>query len=138
MKALNIGLKDLKTAALSLAPKLKGGEILALIGPLGAGKTSFTKALGKTLKIKSHITSPTFTLMTVHQAVLKNRRKVYFYHLDLYRTKSFKEVKTLGITEIWGKPNVITVIEWANKINRHLPASSLKIHFFAPKLYKAR
>jgi tRNA A37 threonylcarbamoyladenosine biosynthesis protein TsaE len=49
--------------------------------------------------------------------------------MDLYRTKTFREVKALGITEIWGKPNVVTVIEWADKIKAHLPKKTIHINF---------
>ena len=51
------------------------------------------------------------------------------FHLDLYRTKNFREVKQLGITEIWGAKNTATIIEWANKISKHLPKKTIKIYF---------
>jgi tRNA threonylcarbamoyladenosine biosynthesis protein TsaE len=128
-KVKTIKLDQIKTAAVALAKQLKGGEILALIGPLGSGKTTFTKALGKALKVKHPITSPTFTLMHVFPAKLASKKPIIFYHLDLYRTKSFREVKALGLTEIWGNKDVVTVIEWADKIKKHLPKRTFFIYF---------
>ena len=131
MKAvINTDLDGIKDLAASIAKNLKGGEIFALIGALGAGKTTFVKALGKQLKLKRKITSPTFTLMHNFEAkVGAAKKKVFIYHLDLYRIKNFKETKALGITQNWGRPDTITIIEWADKIQKHLPAKTQIIKF---------
>jgi len=115
--------------AMALAGKLKGGEIFALIGSLGSGKTTFAQALGRELKIRQKITSPTFILLQAFPFKLKHRKEVWFYHLDLYRTKNFKEVKALGLLEVWGRPDTVTLIEWADKIKKHLPEKSKVIKF---------
>jgi tRNA threonylcarbamoyladenosine biosynthesis protein TsaE len=122
-------LKGARDLAKKIAHQLKGGEILALIGPLGSGKTTFTKTLAKQLKVRHKVTSPTFTLMHPFEAKLLNKKTVTLYHLDLYRTKNFREVKALGITEWWGKPTTVTVIEWADKIKKHLPKKTIFIYF---------
>jgi tRNA threonylcarbamoyladenosine biosynthesis protein TsaE len=124
-----ITLGQIPQAAKDITKQLKGGEILALVGPLGSGKTTFTKALGLELKIKHKITSPTFILMQAFPFKLKGKKQAWLYHLDLYRTKNFKEVKSLGLLEIWGRSDTVTVIEWADKIKRHLPKQSLTIKF---------
>ena len=86
MKALlDVKLNDIKPLAKTIAKSLKGGEIFALIGTLGAGKTTFVKALAKELKIRHKVTSPTFALMHCFPLKLKGS-KMDFYHLDLYRT----------------------------------------------------
>ena len=127
-KAIRIKLTESEQLGKQLAKTLQGGEILALIGPLGAGKTTFTKSLAKHLGIKHKINSPTFTLL--HRFPLKlHRRKLLLYHLDLYRTKNFREAKTLGLDEFWGQPDAITVIEWADKIKKHLPSKTQPIFF---------
>lgn len=126
--------KNLKFLAGAVAKNLRGGEVLGLIGNLGAGKTTFTQHLGKNLKVKRKITSPTFTIMNEFSGYLQKRgKKITIYHLDLYRTKSFKEVAALGITEEWQKPNQVTVIEWANKIKSRLPQNTIIINFATPK-----
>jgi tRNA threonylcarbamoyladenosine biosynthesis protein TsaE len=128
-KVKTIKLDEIPTEAKNLSKRLKGGEILALIGPLGSGKTTFTKALGKYLKVKHPITSPTFTLMHAFPARLSAKKSIILYHLDLYRSKSFLEVKALGLTEIWGNQDAVTVIEWADKIKKHLPKKTSLIYF---------
>jgi tRNA threonylcarbamoyladenosine biosynthesis protein TsaE len=121
-------LNSIPHLAKKIAKSIKGGEIFALIGDLGSGKTTFTKTLGKALKIKHHITSPTFVLMNRYPFKLKTR-KLYLYHLDIYRLKNFKDILALGINEIWGQKDTVTVIEWADKIKKYLPKKTVKIHF---------
>ena len=60
---IEIKLSQVNSEAVKIAKKLKGGEILALSGTLGSGKTSFTKALAKELGVSRTVTSPTFVLM---------------------------------------------------------------------------
>lgn len=114
-----------------LAKKLHGGEILALSGNLGSGKTTFTQALAKSLGVSKSVTSPTFVIMQQYKTKLKTKDKkpVWLYHLDLYRANSFAEIEDLGLKELWGRPEVITVIEWSEKIVKHLPQKSIRIHF---------
>jgi tRNA threonylcarbamoyladenosine biosynthesis protein TsaE len=134
--ALKIRIDDVPDAAVRLARQLRGGEVLALIGPLGAGKTTFTQALGKALGIRKKITSPTFMLMQHYRARIVNKngvkRPITLYHLDLYRSRSFREVTALGITEHWNRPDTVTVIEWADKIKRHLPSHTTFIYITNP------
>lgn len=126
-----IQLSKAVSLAKKIAKNLKGGEILALSGELGSGKTTFTKALGKELGVKETITSPTFVLMQQYQTsrFSGNKKPLWLYHLDLYRTKNFDEVKGLGIEEILGHPETITVIEWSDKIEKSLPSKIIKIEF---------
>ncbi len=117
-------LKELQKLASAIAKTLKGGEILALSGNLGAGKTTFTKLLLKELGIKSRIVSPTFVLMVPYSSKGKT-----YYHLDLYRTSSFNEVSALGIEDLWGTKENIFVIEWAERIKKHLPKKTISFRF---------
>jgi len=128
-KILNTTLNQIPKLSGQISDKLKGGEIFGLDGPLGSGKTAFVKALGKCLNIKQRMPSPTFTLMHVFSARLKNKKPLVLYHLDLYRLKNFKEARTLGLTEFWGKPNTVTLIEWAQKIKKYLPKKTRLIKF---------
>ncbi len=127
----NVRLSQAETEANKLTKALHGGEVLALIGDLGSGKTTFTKALGKALGVRSTITSPTFVMMQQYQTTTKNKedKPLWLYHLDLYRTNNFSEVKSLGVEQYWGHPETITVIEWADKILDQLPKEVLLFKF---------
>ena len=109
-----------------IAADLVGGEIFALTGDLGSGKTTFVQGFSKGLGLASRIISPTFILMRKYRASDKD-----FYHIDLYRLEKDvdKEVVNLGVTDIWGKPGNIVVIEWAEKIKDLIPKSAKWIFF---------
>ena len=127
---MNLTLSNIPTVAKKIATNIQGGEIFALVGPLGSGKTTFVKALGKELKVRSRITSPTFTLLNSYRTTIKKHpQPLTLLHLDLYRTNSFAEVEQLGITEIWGKKQFVTCIEWADLIQKHLPKKTTTIYF---------
>src|SRR5436305_645213 len=97
-KHYSIPLVKSSAFAKDMAKKLKGGEIVALIGPLGSGKTTFAKALAKELKVQEDVSSPTFVIMNQYEGLLK-KKKVYIYHLDLYRTNDPQEALALGLME---------------------------------------
>jgi tRNA threonylcarbamoyladenosine biosynthesis protein TsaE len=125
-----LGLSEAKSFARTLAPKLAGGEILALVGQLGSGKTTFTQALGRALGVRQKILSPTFIVLQEFPTRLRTKagQKVVLSHLDLYRVKNFKEAAAVGLDQTWGKPNSITVIEWADKIKTRLPKQTIYIY----------
>ncbi len=124
----DVDLTEAKELAAQLARELRGGEILALVGELGSGKTTFTQALAKQLGVKEKVLSPTFILLQEFEGKLKDKRKVVLSHLDLYRTDSFAEIIALGLTQTWGQDHTVTVIEWADKIKNHLPPSTIYIN----------
>lgn len=126
---IHTSLKDIQQTAGMVYKSLKGGEVLALNGSLGSGKTTFTQYLAKKLRIKHPVTSPTFVLMNIFKGRLLSKKAVTLYHLDLYRTKNYREIKALGITEVWGSQNTLTIIEWADKIKTHLPKNAICIKF---------
>jgi tRNA threonylcarbamoyladenosine biosynthesis protein TsaE len=97
------------------AADLTGGEIFALSGVLGSGKTQLVKGLARGLGYKGDVTSPTFTI--VHE-YLGGRLPVY--HLDLYRIESEKAALAMGIEEYLPSEGV-TIIEWPERIASLLP-----------------
>lgn len=113
-----------------LATDLEGGEILALEGELGAGKTTIVQGLAEGLGITSRIISPTFILMRKYGVRGKGKIRD-FYHLDLYRFESEieREVVNLGVTDFWEKPENVIIIEWAEKIKKMIPKSAKWILF---------
>ena len=104
--------------------KLKKGDILALSGELGSGKTCFTGGLARGLGVneKYQITSPTFTLINEYQARFK------LYHFDVYRLNGYSEFEDLGYEEYFCSDGIV-VIEWAEKIVQILPANTFFISF---------
>jgi tRNA threonylcarbamoyladenosine biosynthesis protein TsaE len=112
-----------------IANQLKGGEVLALSGELGGGKTTFLQGLAKGLGIKERILSPTFIMMRQYSVTDHRSRITDFYHVDLYRVESEKDIEGLGLEEIWGDPENIVTIEWAEKIKNILPKKRMEIFF---------
>lgn len=109
--------------ASSLAAKFKSG-VVALIGDLGAGKTTFTQGFAKALGIKEKIISPTFILIRQHP--IPKLKKV-LYHIDLYRLEDHIDIKSLGIEEIINNHENLVLIEWAEKIKERLPKDTVFI-----------
>lgn len=108
--------------ALELASFLSAGDILALTGDLGAGKTCFVQGLARGLSVKKKITSPTFNLIKEYPGRLP------LYHFDVYRLKSLDELVDLGYEEYFFSRG-ITVVEWGEKIRPLFGASYLEINF---------
>jgi len=130
MKIITKSEKETFNLGKKIAKRLKGGEVLALTGELGAGKTVFAKGVAAGLGIKKIITSPTFVLMKIYNLppTTYHLQPNKLVHLDCYRVKSPQEIIDIGATEYF-KPNAVTVIEWADKIKKILPKRTLKINF---------
>lgn len=121
---LSKSLKDTQNIAEQVVKNLSGGDVLALIGDLGGGKTTFTKALARVLGVKDNVQSPTFTIVREYQG-----KKYKLYHLDLYRLKDEKDAESIGFSEIISNPNAIIVIEWAERFKKILPKYTQFIEF---------
>jgi len=109
--------KTLEIAS-KLANYLRPGNIVALEGELGAGKTSFTQGLAQGLGVTQIVNSPTFTIIKEYQGRLP------LYHMDAYRLDN--SIEDLGFDEYFYGEG-ITVIEWASIIEEFLPSEYLKI-----------
>ena len=101
--------------------------IVGLYGELGAGKTTFAKALARVLGISKTVTSPTFVLEKIYK--LSNQKFSHLIHIDAYRLESSNELKQLGWdTIVLDKGNLI-VVEWADKVEDILPQDTKKVYF---------
>ena len=100
------------------------GAVVALIGPLGAGKTWFTRSVAQGLGLTTpeQVTSPTFVLVQEYAARLP------IYHFDVYRLKQLREFEDLGALEYLAGDGVC-LLEWADKVAPLLPAEHLRIEF---------
>jgi tRNA threonylcarbamoyladenosine biosynthesis protein TsaE len=105
----NLTLIELQKLAAELGKSLKkNSAIIGLIGNLGSGKTTFAKALAKSLGIKT-LKSPTFIISQRYPL-----GKRFLFHLDFYRLEQKKQLTALGLTEILNDKNIV-IIEWVNK-----------------------
>ena len=115
---------ETREAGQKLAGVLRGGEVLSLEGPLGAGKTTFVKGLAEGLGCcADEVSSPSFTL--VHE--YPNGR-LSFVHLDLYRLDDPQELAALGFDDLL-TGQTVAAIEWGDKFPEALPPGTLRFVF---------
>jgi tRNA threonylcarbamoyladenosine biosynthesis protein TsaE len=108
--------------------KIPQSFVLAFFGELGSGKTTFIQGLAKGLGIKEVVNSPSFILISKFQVPSS---KFSFFHIDPYRldqSEAVQELKKLGIEEILSEPGSVAAIEWADKIQKLLPAERIDIY----------
>ncbi len=109
--------QETKNLGLKLAKKCHGGDLLALYGDLGGGKTCFTQGFARGLGLTGRLASPSFVLMAVHQLPTKAPAGT-FCHVDAYRLKNPSEILEVGLPDYLGNQKAVIVIEWADKIKR--------------------
>lgn len=122
-KSIIIDEDTLKAIGFELGALVKKGSIIALIGDLGAGKTTFTKEFARGLNIKDDITSPTFNIVSIYD---EPNGRLPLYHFDVYRLSCTQELEDIGYEEYF-YGNGVTVIEWANKIESILDENTIYI-----------
>ncbi len=108
--------QETETFGIELSQKLQGGDIILLSGNLGAGKTALAKGIAKGFGITNTVTSPTFTLMNLYPITQKNSPINKLIHIDTYRLKEERELTEIGAEDYLGKPDMICLIEWPDKI----------------------
>ena len=108
-----------------LGKTLSPGNVVALIGELGSGKTLFTKGIAKVLGVKeyNYVNSPSFVIVKEYKS-----KKIPLYHFDLYRLKSIHDLETVGYEEYFYSKG-ISVVEWADKTPDALPEKHITVKF---------
>lgn len=112
-------------AGARLADLVRGGDAIALVGDLGAGKTTFVTGLVAALGGGTAV-SPTFSLVNEYPG-----GRLVVWHVDLYRIERAAELSELGLGDVIGDPRGICVVEWADRF-AVLPADHLRIELAHP------
>ncbi|MBI5732702.1 tRNA (adenosine(37)-N6)-threonylcarbamoyltransferase complex ATPase subunit type 1 TsaE [Candidatus Jorgensenbacteria bacterium] len=111
--------------------------VIALVGELGSGKTTFIQGFARGLGIKQRLTSPTFLILKRYYLPKKQKgvksllsiNKNSLFHIDAYRIKRSRDLNFVDLKKIINNGKCILLIEWADKIKRLMPKSTLWIYF---------
>lgn len=104
----------------ALAALCGAGDLLLLVGDLGAGKTAFSQGFGRAIGVTDPITSPTFTLANEYQG------RMLMHHLDVFRLEQLEDVRDLALPELLDG-QAVTLIEWGDTIVPALPKEFLEV-----------
>ena len=120
------GLEEIASAARQFVEYVSSSplqsNIFAFFGPMGAGKTTFIKALCNALEVTDDVNSPTFTIVNEYRA----GKGFPVYHFDFYRINKISEAYEIGIDEYFGAEG-LCLIEWPEKIEEILPEDCFKV-----------
>ncbi len=117
---ISIDAQKTHDAGRQLGDTLVPGDVIALTGPLGAGKTVFAQGVAESLGIQEPVTSPTFTLISEYEG------RMPLYHMDLYRLGSPEEFAWLGVEEMLNGRG-ISMIEWSERAEEELPSRTIHV-----------
>lgn len=136
MKQEYITTSAAKTQAIGvmISQKIHRG-VISLSGNLGYGKTTFIQGFAKGLGIPSQIISPTFIMIRTYNIPHKTGR---FYHIDLYRAMSEKDIVGLGIPEFLNEHDAILAVEWPDRLGELMPRKRTDITFIYESENKRR
>ena len=109
---------ETKKIGAAIASKAKAGDVVALIGDLGTGKTALTKYIAEELGVDETVTSPTFTIINEYKS-----GRLPLYHFDVFRLAGEEEMRSLGYEEYFYGAGV-SIVEWADKVAGLIPEGS--------------
>jgi len=117
---------ETKGLAATFAKDLKGGEVIALIGDLGSGKTTFVRGVVEALGSSARVKSPTFTIMNEYPINGNTIKKIV--HLDLYRFESANQLEGIGLDD-YRRDDTVIFVEWPENVSDDKLGSTHKIKF---------
>jgi tRNA threonylcarbamoyladenosine biosynthesis protein TsaE len=123
--------EDTRAIGGALAPLLRAGDVVALTGELGAGKTTFVQGVARALGYDGAVTSPTFTLVRQYRTA-----SIPLVHADLYRLDRVQEAVELGLSEI--ADDGALLVEWGDAVDALLPRDRLVVELTIPGEDEAR
>jgi len=109
-----------RVLAAALGPLLEPGDVVSLVGDLGAGKTAFAQGLAHGLGVAGPVTSPTFTIVQEYEG------RIPIAHVDVYRLETIQDLYDLGFDELIDDGRV-TIVEWGDLIAQALPPDHLVV-----------
>lgn len=112
---------DTRRLGRKLAADAKPGDVICLVGDLGTGKTTLTKAIAEGLGIREEVTSPTFNIVNIYRS-----GRLPLYHFDVYRLSGYEEFLATGSEEYFDGGG-LCVIEWADIIEEAVPDGAMVI-----------
>jgi tRNA threonylcarbamoyladenosine biosynthesis protein TsaE len=115
----------------AVAPPGKHAKVIALVGDLGAGKTTFVQGFLKELGVRRRIISPTFLIIRPY--MLKFKKFHLAFHIDCYRLNKSQELLALGFKDILREPEHIVLIEWPELVKKYLPRDTRWVRIEHPK-----
>ncbi len=113
------GPEETMELAADLARRLRDGDVVALVGPLGTGKTTFVKGLARGLFIPEEVLSPSFLLARTYLGTKP------LHHLDLYRLRHPGELREVGLDELLPPERGVTAVEWADRFPDLIPKGAV-------------
>ena len=122
-RIVSLSAEETEAAGRAFAGSLRPGDVVALTGTLGSGKTRFVAGVCGGLGVRGHVTSPTFTLINEYPAEFG-----VVAHIDMYRINGMKEVADLGLEEYFNS-RCICLIEWAETVLGMLPPARFHVSF---------
>lgn len=133
MNKLSLSEKETIKIAMNFAQSLKGGDVLALTGDLGAGKTIFAKGIAAAFGVKETVNSPTFVIMKNYKASRGLVKELV--HIDAYRLENENDIKAIGALDYFGRSGAVVLVEWPERVKDILPKKTkwVKISYLKNK-----
>lgn len=117
----SVSQNDTELFAQRLGGRLRGGEVIELIGDVGAGKTTFVRGFAKGAGSADRVSSPTFTVSNVYQA-----KKFEIHHYDFYRLEDYVVIEN-ELAEVVSDNHNVAILEWAQAVDRAIPDNHVRI-----------
>ncbi|MGX5818600.1 tRNA (adenosine(37)-N6)-threonylcarbamoyltransferase complex ATPase subunit type 1 TsaE [Chitinophaga lutea] len=119
---------DLPEVAREFWETFGAGQVFAFNGDMGAGKTTFIKALCAAKGVEDGTASPTFSIINEYRYKDRNGRESVIFHLDLYRLKSLEEAVEAGVEDCFYQPGAICFVEWPDLVTPLLPPDTVHVY----------